>query len=81
MLNIASSKYETELDDLQFMVKNINALLIQNRVSNLNMTDKLDRVSFKNEERRMKVDALELELSRSCDDVIYLKRDSLALLK
>ncbi|KAI3508867.1 hypothetical protein L1887_23887 [Cichorium endivia] len=79
--NISSSKYDSELADLRYTVSNFSDSLKRTRVSNSNLNDQLNRVLFKNEERKIKIEALELELARLKHDVIYVKRDNLALLK
>jgi len=80
-LNICSYTYDTELNNLRYTVSSLSDSLTRTRLSYSNLDDKMSRVSFKNEERRINIEALELELSRSKDDVIYLKRDNLGLLK
>ena len=71
-LNIPVSRYETELNDLKFTVSNSSDSLKRTRLSNINLTDQISRVTLKSEERRMWIQKLKLELSRSRDDFIYL---------
>ena len=49
-LNIHVSKYETELDDLKYIVSSFNDSLKINCLNNSNLTDRLGRVSNKSEE-------------------------------
>ncbi|KAI3505861.1 hypothetical protein L1887_28170 [Cichorium endivia] len=80
-LNICSSCYDNELDDLRFTVSSLSDSLKRTRLSNSNLNGQLSRVSNKNEERRMRIEALEHELVRATDDVIYVKRDNFLLVK
>ncbi|KAI3767848.1 hypothetical protein L2E82_18277 [Cichorium intybus] len=80
-LNICSSSYDAELDDLRFTVSSLSDSLKRTRLSNSNLNDQLSRISNKNEERRMRIEALESELVKARDDIIYVKRDNLVLVK
>jgi len=80
-LNICPSTYDSELNDLRYTVSSLSDSLTRTRLSYSNLDEKMHRILFKNEERRIKIEVLELELSRSKDDVIYLTRDNLGLLK
>ena len=80
-LNILVSCFDSELDDLKYTVSNFSDSLKQTSLSNTNLTDQLNRATFKSEDRKLKIEALELELTRRRDDVIYLKKDSCELLK
>lgn len=80
-LNILVSRYETELNDLKYTFSIFSDFLKQTRLTNSNLTDQLGRVSSKSKERRMWIEKLDYDLSRSRDESIYLQRDHLGLLK
>ena len=78
-LIIHVSHYETELNDLKYTFSSFSDSLKRTQLTNSNLTDQLSTVLNKSEERRMWIEKLELELSRSRDELIYLQRDSLGL--
>jgi hypothetical protein len=80
-LNICPSTYNSELEDLRFTVGDISDSLKRTRLSNTNLSDDLSRVKSKSEDRRIKIESLELELVHARDDIIILKKDNLVLLK
>ena len=63
--NIHVSRYDSELDDLKYTISNFSDSLKRSRLNNSNLTDQLNRVTFKSEERILRTEALELELTRS----------------
>ena len=64
------------MNDLQYTISDFSDILKRISISNSNMNDNLIRVSFKNEERRIKLEVLDVELNRSRDDVILFKREN-----
>ena len=69
------------MNDLQYTISDFSDILKRISISNSNMNDNLIRVSFKNEERRIKLEVLDVELNRSRDDVILLKKDNKVIQK
>ena len=55
--------------------------LKQTRLTNSNLTEQIDRFSSKSEERRIWIEKIESDLAKSRDELIYLQRDNLMLLK
>ena len=80
-LNIPTPHNDYELNDLHYTIYDFSDSLKRNCISNSNLNDNLNRVTIMNEERRIRIEALEVELNRYRDDIIFLKRDSRALLK
>ena len=56
---------------------------MQTRLANTNLTDQLNRVTSKSEERRMWIELKETKIvrDRDRDELIYLQRDNLKFLK
>ena len=54
---------------------------MQTRLKNSNLTDQINRLSTKSEERRIWIELKEQELVRARDEIIYLQRDNLRFLK
>lgn len=80
-LNIPASRYDSKLNDLRCLISYFSDSLKRTCISNSNLNNNLSRVTFKNEERIIKIDALEVQLNRSRDDAILLKRDNQVILK
>lgn len=71
--DITVARYEYELDYWNYTFFSFSDSLKRTRLNNSNLTDQISRKTSISEERRMWIEKLELELSRSRDDVIYLK--------
>ena len=79
--NIPVSRYETELNEIKFTFSSISNSLTQTRLINSNLTDQISRVSSKSEERRIWIEKIESDLAKSRNELIYLHRDNLMILK
>lgn len=71
-MNIPISCYNFELTKLKDTILEFSESLKLNRIRNSNLDDDLMMVSIKNEEKRMSIEELETEISRSMDDIILL---------
>lgn len=80
-LNVPITEYEEELNELKLKFSNLSNSLMQTRLTNSNLTDQINRVTTKSEERRMWIELMEQELVRARDESIYLQRDNLKFLK
>lgn len=80
-LVILVSRYNSELNDLHDTISNFSEFLKGTHVKNSNLDDSLSRITFKNEERRLKIEALKIAFVRLHDDVMIFKRDNRTMLK
>jgi len=57
-LDISSSTYDPELNNLRYFVASLSDSLTRTRLSYSDLNDKMNRTSFKNEEQRIIIEAL-----------------------
>lgn len=76
-LNIPISHYNSELIKLRDTDLEFSESLKWNHITNSNLDD-LSRILFKN---GIRIDELEVEISRSREDIILLKRDNRVVMK
>ncbi|KAI3700055.1 hypothetical protein L2E82_44670 [Cichorium intybus] len=71
------------VEECDAVVNKVHSVLNSLSICSSSYDKELDdlRISLKNEERMMKINALELELFRVRDNVIYVQRDNLLLIK
>ncbi|KAI3496474.1 hypothetical protein L1887_38838 [Cichorium endivia] len=79
----AAKPVSEQVEEWDAGVNKVHTILKSLNICSSSYDTKLDnlRITLKNEERRMKIDALESELVRVRDNVIYVQRDNLGLHK
>lgn len=63
-INISMSHYDSEIDDLQYIISIFSDSLKRTRLSNSNHNYQHNNVIFKSEDIRLIIEALELELTK-----------------
>lgn len=74
-------RYDYELIESCDMISYFSESLLGTRIRDSNLYDSFSMISFRNKERMMKIEELKIELVRSKDDIIVLKRDNRSMLK
>lgn len=80
-LNIPVTRYDFELTELCATVSNLSECIKRSCIKNSDHDDSFSRETFRSEERMMKIESLNIEITRLQDDVIILKRDNRLLTK
>lgn len=72
-LDILISHYDSELTDLRNTVYEFSESLKWNHISFSNLDGDPSGITFRNEERRVRIEELQVELSRERGNVILIK--------
>lgn len=80
-LDIHVSFYDYELTDLRITISEFSESLKWNLIRASILDDDLSTITFRNGERRLRIDEFQVEISRAKDDVIIWKQHNMIVVK